>query len=95
MGVGTSTGHILLYDIRSSRPLLVKDHYYGIPIKKLFFHSTLDQVVSLDAKSVKTHCRRVHQINDYQPVIEPTEAQFICQVRGCGKLFVEAVQIGN
>ena len=53
MGVGTSTGHILLYDIRSSRPLLVKDHYYGIPIKKLFFHSTLDQVVSLDAKSVK------------------------------------------
>ena len=53
MGVGTSTGHILLYDIRSSRPLLVKDHYYGIRIKKLFFHSTLDQVVSLDAKSVK------------------------------------------
>ena len=53
MGVGTSTGHILLYDIRSSRPLLIKDHFYGIPIKKLLFHSTLDQVISLDAKSVK------------------------------------------
>lgn len=53
MAVGTSTGHILLYDIRSSRPLLVKDHLYGIPIKSLLFHSTLDQVVSLDAKTVK------------------------------------------
>ena len=53
MGVGTSTGHILLYDIRSSRPMLIKDHFYGIPIKKLLFHSTLDQVISLDAKSVK------------------------------------------
>ena len=47
MAVGTSTGHILLYDIRSSRPLLVKDHLYGTPIKSLLFHSTLDQVISL------------------------------------------------
>ena len=62
---------------------------YNCPI------SSCDKKNYLDAKSVKTHCRRVHQINDYQPVVEPTEAQFICQVRGCGKLFVEAVQIGN
>ena len=53
MAVGTSTGHILLYDIRSSRPLLVKDHLYGTPIKSLIFHSTQDQVISLDAKAVK------------------------------------------
>ena len=60
LGVGTSTGHILLYDIRSSRPMLIKDHFYGIPIKKLLFHSTLDQVISLDAKSVKVS--RMNQI---------------------------------
>ena len=67
MGVGTSTGHILLYDIRSSRPLLVKDHYYGIPIKKLFFHSTLDQVISLDAKSVKVNTYiHFHNIRNYR-----------------------------
>ena len=53
LAVGTSTGHILLYDIRSSRPLLVKDHLYGTPIKSLIFHSTLDQVISLDSKAVK------------------------------------------
>ena len=53
MAVGTSTGHILLYDIRSSRPLLVKDHLYGTPIKSLIFHSTQDQVISLDGKALK------------------------------------------
>ena len=26
LGVGMSTGQILLYDIRSSKPLLIKDH---------------------------------------------------------------------
>ena len=59
MAVGTSTGHILLYDIRSSRPLLVKDHLYGTPIKSLLFHSTLDQVISLgmisNKKSITTN----------------------------------------
>ena len=31
--VGTSTGHTLLYDIRSSRPFAVKDLGYGLPVK--------------------------------------------------------------
>lgn len=47
----------------------------------------------LDAKSLKTHCRRVHAMNDFEPIASETEAQFICQVRGCRKLFVEPVQI--
>lgn len=48
----------------------------------------------LDAKSVRTHCRRLHSMLDYGPCTpSQTEAQFICQVRGCNKLFVEAVQI--
>ena len=49
----------------------------------------------LDSKSLKTHCRRVHKMNNFEPEAEVTEAQFICQVRGCRKLFVEAVQIGQ
>lgn len=53
VAVGTSSGQILLYDLRSSRPLLTKDHQYGIPIKTLAFHKTLDQVISLDGKAVK------------------------------------------
>ncbi|KAF9415061.1 hypothetical protein HW555_007217 [Spodoptera exigua] len=53
MGVGTSTGHILLYDIRSSKPVLVKDHMNEIPIKTLEFHKTMNYVYSMDSTVVK------------------------------------------
>ena len=33
--VGTSTGHTLLYDIRSRRPFATKDQGYGLPIKRV------------------------------------------------------------
>jgi ribosome biogenesis protein ENP2 len=33
--VGTSTGHTLLYDIRSRRPFAMKDQGYGLPIKRV------------------------------------------------------------
>ena len=32
-------------------------------------------------------------MNEIDPISTQTEAQFICQVRGCRKLFVETVQI--
>lgn len=53
MGVGTSTGHVLLYDIRSSKPLLVKDHMNEIPIKKIEFHQQMEYVYSMDSTVVK------------------------------------------
>ncbi|XP_063376224.1 nucleolar protein 10 isoform X1 [Cydia fagiglandana] len=53
MGVGTSTGHVLLYDIRSSKPLLVKDHMNGLPIKNVQFHETKEYVYSMDSTVVK------------------------------------------
>ena len=55
IGVGTSTGHVLLYDIRASKPTLVKDHMYGLPIKKVGFTNCDDQslVMSLDSQVLK------------------------------------------
>ncbi|MEQ2199691.1 Nucleolar protein 10 [Xenoophorus captivus] len=53
MAVGTSTGQVLLYDLRSSQPLLVKDHFYNLPIKSLIFHDQLDLIVSADSKIIK------------------------------------------
>lgn len=53
LGVGTLTGQILLYDIRSSKPFLVKDHMYGLPIKNIEFHRTMDMVYSMDSSIVK------------------------------------------
>lgn len=44
---------MLLYDLRSNQPLLVKDHFYSLPIKTLSFHDPLDLVVSADSKIIK------------------------------------------
>ncbi|KAK6188249.1 hypothetical protein SNE40_004471 [Patella caerulea] len=53
MGVGTQTGHVLLYDMRSNKPLLIKDHQYELPIKNIEFHNQLDLVLSMDTKILK------------------------------------------
>lgn len=53
MAVGTSTGQVLLYDIRSNKPFLVKDHMYGFPIKDVEFHAKQDYVYSMDKSVVK------------------------------------------
>ncbi|GAA5962544.1 hypothetical protein JCM8115_002115 [Rhodotorula mucilaginosa] len=35
LAVGTSTGHVLLYDLRANRPYTTKDQGYGLPVKKV------------------------------------------------------------
>ncbi|CEQ39590.1 SPOSA6832_01155 [Sporobolomyces salmonicolor] len=35
LAVGTSTGHVLLYDLRANRPYQTKDQGYGLPVKKV------------------------------------------------------------
>jgi ribosome biogenesis protein ENP2 len=35
LAVGTSTGHVLLYDLRANKPYTTKDQGYGLPIKKV------------------------------------------------------------
>ena len=53
LGVGTATGQVLLYDIRSNSPFLIKDHMYGLPIRNIEFHKTMDLVYSMDSSIVK------------------------------------------
>jgi len=53
LGVGTSTGHVLIYDIRSNKPFLIKDHMYGLPIKCIDFHQKMDLVYSMDSSIIK------------------------------------------
>ncbi|XP_043366180.1 nucleolar protein 10 isoform X2 [Dermochelys coriacea] len=74
MAVGTSTGQVLLYDLRSSNPLLVKDHQYGLPIKSIQFQDPLDLIISADSRIIKmwnkdtgkifTSMEPEHDIND-------------------------------
>jgi ribosome biogenesis protein ENP2 len=57
--IGTSTGHTLLYDIRSPRPHATKDQGYGLPVKKVMWieggHKVAGDgmVLSADKKVVK------------------------------------------
>lgn len=56
LAIGTQTGQVLLFDIRTNKPYVIKDHYFGLPIKTLDFHSTSnehDLVLSLDDKVIK------------------------------------------
>ncbi|KAI5125350.1 ribosome biogenesis protein ENP2 [Nematocida parisii] len=50
-GVGTEAGIISLYDIRSARPIIEKDHNYDFKIKKIEIKDK--KVLSLDQKGVK------------------------------------------
>ncbi|KAI6656847.1 Nucleolar protein 10 [Oopsacas minuta] len=53
LGVGTSSGQVLLYDIRSTKPLIIKDHNYELPIKDIAFHKDMNLVLSADSKCLK------------------------------------------
>ncbi|KAJ4716803.1 Nucleolar protein 10-like [Melia azedarach] len=42
MGVGSSSGKVLLYDLRSSYPIRIKDHMYGSPILDIKWHQSIN-----------------------------------------------------
>jgi ribosome biogenesis protein ENP2 len=49
MCAGTRGGNVALYDMRSSKPLFVKEHQYGLPIHTVQFHSGSDTVLSVSS----------------------------------------------
>jgi ribosome biogenesis protein ENP2 len=53
LGVGTSDGNCKLYDIRSAKPLYIKEHQYGLPVIDVTFHNSSRHVLSTDKKIMK------------------------------------------
>lgn len=53
LAAGTKGGCVGLYDMRSSKPLHVKEHQYGLPIHTLQFHKGSGCVLSADSKLIK------------------------------------------
>ncbi|CAG8503801.1 11797_t:CDS:10, partial [Acaulospora morrowiae] len=100
LAVGTSTGHILLYDLRSSRPWLVKDHQYGYPIKSVnwYYDVTGDRgrckVISADCKIMKIWDKE--NGSNFTSVEPSTDINDLCVVPDSGLIFVanEGIQIG-
>lgn len=86
LGVGTATGQILLFDIRSDKPLLVKDHLYGLPIKKVAFHSEADVVMSMDAKVLKLWDRTSGKA--FTSVMPGPDLNDLCLVGNSGLFFL-------
>lgn len=85
MAVGTSTGQVLLYDLRSSRPLLVKDHYYGLPIKSVNFQDHLDLVLTADSKIIKIWNKDTGKV--FSSIEPQTNINDVCIYPGSGMLF--------
>ena len=55
---GTHDAYVALYDLRSSKPTLTKDHQYGVPVVDVHFHASSREasqklVLSADARVVK------------------------------------------
>jgi len=53
LSVGTSTGHVLLYDIRSTKPRLVKNHNLGLPINGIEYVPNQNLILSMDERVLK------------------------------------------
>lgn len=86
LAVGTATGQILLYDIRSDKPLLVKDHMYGLPIKDIEFHQATDLVVSMDRKIIKLWDQQTGK--PFTSIEPSTDLNDMCIVPDTGMLFL-------
>jgi ribosome biogenesis protein ENP2 len=76
--VGTSTGHTLLYDIRSAKPFATKDQGYGLPIKSLSWIDGSSRmagdgmVLSADSKVIKVWQRdSVSEQTSFQALAKP------------------------
>eukprot|EP00257_Ricinus_communis_P005506 XP_002519773.2 nucleolar protein 10 [Ricinus communis] len=91
MAVGSSTGKVLLYDLRSSHPIRVKDHMYGSPILDIKWHRTLnserDKLITTD-----THVVRIWdpETGDGMTSIEPTAGKIndICVYNNSGLMLL-------
>uniref|UniRef100_A0A6E8VV66 Nucleolar protein 10 n=1 Tax=Anopheles coluzzii TaxID=1518534 RepID=A0A6E8VV66_ANOCL len=53
LAAGTSSGHVLLFDIRARNPIAIKDHLNQLPIKKIRFQPDQKSVYSLDGAMLK------------------------------------------
>lgn len=86
LGVGTATGQILLYDIRSDKPLRVKDHMYGLSIRNIAFHQ--EHVLSMDSSVVKIWDKNTGNIFTCVESGNTTQFNELCLVPDSGLMFI-------
>ncbi|KAG1878390.1 WD40-repeat-containing domain protein [Suillus tomentosus] len=99
--VGTSTGHTLLYDIRSNRHFALKDQGYGLPIRNLTWIeggrlAGDGMVMSADKKVVKIWDRNSPSSN-FVSITPANDLNHIHHVPGSGLFLTanEGIQMGT
>ncbi|XP_010524511.1 PREDICTED: nucleolar protein 10 [Tarenaya hassleriana] len=91
VAIGSSTGKVLIYDLRTSTPIRVKDHMYGSPILNIKWQKTLN---SQQPKLITTdkHIVRVWDPNTGEGMtsIEPTQGEIndICVFNESGLMLL-------
>lgn len=98
VAVGTSSGQVVIYDLRSSRPLRVKDHMYGSPILDIKWHETLNstrpKMITADNRVVRVWDP---ETGDGMTSIEPSAGNIndVCVIRNSGLMLMalESTQI--
>ncbi|KAF5275587.1 hypothetical protein FQA39_LY06699 [Lamprigera yunnana] len=86
VGVGTATGQILLYDIRSNKPFYIKDHMYGLPIKDVDFHYQQNFVFSMDSSVLKIWDKNDGKL--FTSIEAKSNFNNLCVVHKTGLLFL-------
>ncbi|KAI5704453.1 hypothetical protein M8J75_005469 [Diaphorina citri] len=86
LGVGTHTGQILLYDIRADKPLRVKDHMYGLPIRDIKFHD--NYVLSMDSSVVKIWSKDNGSLFTCIESGDQTQFNNLCHIPESGMMFI-------
>ncbi|CAI7855413.1 unnamed protein product [Closterium sp. NIES-53] len=88
LAVGTSTGQVLLYDLRSSKPYRIKDHMYGSPIHSIKWHRGIagssQHIISTDKRIIKIwNPTTGTNVTSVEPT-EPGGINDVCVMRGSG-----------
>mmetsp|Transcript_3098 Transcript_3098/g.4768 ORF Transcript_3098/g.4768 Transcript_3098/m.4768 type:complete len:732 (+) Transcript_3098:125-2320(+) len=71
LGLGSSDGNCVIYDIRSSTPLYTKEHQYGLPIIDIAYHNESGHIISTDKKIAKVWKRSGGNMGQILTNIEP------------------------
>ncbi|KAI0634852.1 WD40-repeat-containing domain protein [Trametes polyzona] len=91
--IGTSTGHTLLYDIRSARHLAIKDQGYGLPVKNVTWIEGGSRmagegyVLSADKKVIKIWNRNSPEVN-FTSITPANDINDVHHIPGSGLLLL-------
>lgn len=88
LAVGTITGQVLLYDIRSNKPFMTKDHNSNLPIRNIEFHRNMNLVYSMDESIVRIWDKSNGNLFTSVQAVENSKFNDLCIIPNTGMFFL-------